>query len=389
LAQLRGGLIKGKRPALQEQPECVRFAVASCHFPSDIFDRMPAEEKAPHGPADASLLALGGLMDTDGSPSLLLLAGDQVYVDATAGLFDPKIRDDRFRIPYENRGASRGAQAAFQRLNVPVEMMIDDHEIHDNWAPNDPDADDICPGKKNYWLYERARPGAQFEDPISYAFEHWGLEFFMGDARTERDGRNVLNWRTARIMGKPQWRCLRAWLIAEQRKNLAKFVLTPSALLPRRLEVARDPSCALHSDAWDGYPFSQHALLRFACDHQLKGLVFLSGDEHISSFTEAKITKMGSNMACTIYSVHSSALYAPYPFANGTAEDYESCERFYFPDPRRGPYECSVKTEFAPGDGFALVETDRHVRGCELRVEFRSADGAKPEGPFFRNLGLN
>ena len=66
-------------------------------------------------------------------------------------------------------------------------------------------------------------------------------------------------------------------------------MLTPSALLPRHLAAAQDPACALHSDSWEGYPYSQHELLKFACDNEVEALVFLSGDEHISSFTRAKV----------------------------------------------------------------------------------------------------
>jgi phosphodiesterase/alkaline phosphatase D-like protein len=100
---------------------------------------MPGGEHATRGPADASLLALGDLLNKPDAPTLLLLAGDQIYADATAGLFDPKVLDERYRIPQERRGESRGAKAVMQRLDLDVHMMIDDHEIKDNWAPNDPD----------------------------------------------------------------------------------------------------------------------------------------------------------------------------------------------------------------------------------------------------------
>ena len=82
------------------------FSLASCQYPADMFERMPDGSNQPdgpfatRGPADASLLALGKLVDpTDiasqrapaDPPTLLLLVGDQVYTDATAGLFDPKV----------------------------------------------------------------------------------------------------------------------------------------------------------------------------------------------------------------------------------------------------------------------------------------------------------
>jgi hypothetical protein len=119
-------------------PRGITFAHASCHFPSDFLDHMPDEEGAEVGPADASLLRLAEILDTEEAPTLLLLAGDQIYVDATAGLFDPKTKDDLFRAPYERRGQSRGVLATMQRLNLRVETMLDDHEIRNNWEPDDP-----------------------------------------------------------------------------------------------------------------------------------------------------------------------------------------------------------------------------------------------------------
>jgi len=32
-------------------------------------------------------------------PRFALFVGDQVYVDATAGLYDPTAKDDRYRLP--------------------------------------------------------------------------------------------------------------------------------------------------------------------------------------------------------------------------------------------------------------------------------------------------
>jgi hypothetical protein len=385
-ASLRGGVIAGKLPDAsgeRENPDCVTFALASCQFPSDILDRMPAGEDARPGPADASLLALAGLMDTQEAPSLLLLAGDQVYVDATKGLFDPKVTTDKFRIPYEIRDQSRGAKAAFQRLDMRVEMMIDDHEIHDNWAPNDPGetpetaSTDIRQGRKNYWLYQRGQRNVPPTQPIWFALLHSGLQFFLADTRTKREPRTALIWRTAKIMDDGQWQALEAWLTAPACKDSPKFVLSPSALLPRRLEIARDPECALHSDAWDGYPFSQHKLLQLICDHGPKHLVFLSGDEHISSYTEAVVRKLGTNVSCTFHSIHSSPLYAPYPFGNGAEPDYDCNETFCFPDPKAGPYECHVTSQFAPGDGFAVITACRSSDVWKFRAEFHSAKGMK------------
>ncbi|MBZ9896857.1 alkaline phosphatase D family protein [Mesorhizobium sp. BR1-1-6] len=406
LDDLRGGLIVG-RPGRSHRSHRhksdaravsnLSFALASCQYPSDFLDHMPDGQHATRGPADASLLALGDLLGKPGAPTLLLLAGDQVYIDATAGLFDPKVVNDRFRIPYERRGQSRGVKAVMQRLDMAVEMMLDDHEIRDNWA-KDPDPamrkNDIVikPGKLAYFRYERGKtevlekrlPAHIWRDDLT----HNGMPFFLCDTRTERQGRTVSNWCEARIMGSTQFAKLCEWLTKPEHTEMPKFVLTSSAVLPRRREVAEAPTCALRSDAWDGYPFSLHKLLRFVCNKEIKGLVFLSGDEHVSSLVTARVTNSKTGKQSILHCIHSSALYAPYPFANGTADNFQANETFCFPDPdpEQGPYCCEVQTSFAPGDGFALVTTCRRRSHWRLDVKFHDSGGLKENGTFTRDL---
>lgn len=385
------------------------FALASCQYPADMLERMPDATSQPDGmnatpsPADASLLALGRLFDPSDKagaapgrsdpPSMLLLVGDQVYTDATAGLFDPKASDDQYRIPYETRDGSRGWGKVLRRLNGSIYCLPDDHEIIDNWEPGG--TVDPKPGIDAYLNYQR--PYTPTLPVWSDKPVHGGLPFFLGDTRTERDGRTVQklstqcdgrtvqNWRTARIMKKAQYDALCAWMVAPAKAKLPKFFAAPSALLPRRLVVARDPACALHSDAWDGYPCSLHALLAYACDNEVKGLVFLSGDEHISDLVRARVSDLHTGKQCTLHSVHSSALYAPYPFANAIPEDFARSETFRFPDPpdaMAGRYCCEVETMFAPpGDGFAVLKAQPSNGGWQLEVIFHGADGPKDSQP--------
>ncbi|VIO73308.1 Cholesterol oxidase [Bradyrhizobium ivorense] len=385
---LRGGLLRGA--ITDESPQGnVTFAVASCLYPSDILNHMPAAEQIPRGPADASLLALSDMLGKSDSPSLLLLAGDQIYVDATAGLFDPKVLDERFRIPHERRGESRGAKAVMQRLDLEVQMMLDDHEIKDNWAPNDPDIEAtrtgrtaLQRGRSAYFLYERGTPKPQ--NHIWHKLHHRGLPFFLADARTERDARTAAEWRQQRIMGPRQFGKLCSWMIAPKHEDLPKFVMTASALLPRRL-IMKQPLNALRSDAWDGYPRSLYSLLRFICDYEVEGLVFLSGDEHISSLVVASVTCLDTGKKCVFHSIHSSSLFAPYTFANGVPDDFIADDCFEFSSQssngRMQRYRCEAKVQFFPGDGFAVLTATQHgTANWTLRTRFYDAAGLKPDG---------
>ena len=407
---LRGGLIRGTQKQAsysqvlgdrKQEAIPLTFALASCQYPSDFLDRMPEGEHATWGPADASLLALGRLMDqADNRPTLLLLAGDQVYVDATAGLFDPRVQDDRFRIPYEHRGESRGTQAAMQRLDLTVETILDDHEIRDNWAMPDPKSgkstdEDLDEGLRAYFKYQRGLTSTPRNKVWRNDITHNGIPFFLCDTRTQRQGRTVSNWNTARIMRNDQFKALCTWM--KENRTSPKFVLTSSAILPRRLEVAKDAVCALHSDAWDGYPQSLHKLLAFICDQDIQGLVFLSGDEHVSGLVTACVTKKSPSAkgerSCTFYCIHSSALYAPYPFANGRPENFQANEEFKFGSRNikerawTGPYSCKVQTVFAPGDGFAVVTARDKGGAWHMNVTFHDANGVKEYDGRVRILG--
>jgi cholesterol oxidase len=381
ISDLRGGLIRGSPPVPPEDlapHERVTFALGSCLYPNDILNHMPAEDDATWGLADASLLKLGQRLGEIDPPTLLLLAGDQIYADATAGLFDPKLEDSLYRMSQERRGESRGAKAVLQRLDMNVEMMLDDHEIRDNWAPNDPGTTEaLRRGKAEYWLYERASPEAL--PVLWHKVIHKGLPFFLADARTQREARTATDWRNKAIMQPDQFRKLCKWLAVARFAASPKFVMTASALLPRRLTVGQRPASALASDAWEGYPLSLFSLLRFVCDNQIKGLVFLSGDEHVSSVTKAHVTCLDTGTECTLDSIHSSGLFAPYPFANGSPDDFIANDRFEF---KVGPrdYRCEVETKFFPGDGFVLATAQKTRPGWSLDVKFYNSGGLKPDG---------
>ena len=371
-------------PALDatDTPGTLVFALASCQYPADMTDGAGG---GPEPPASASLLRLSKLLTPAApeAPSLLVLAGDQVYVDATAGLFDARATTDRLRLPYQNLMGSPGAQAVFGLL--PIAMVIDDHEIIDNWEPGVPIPAPTTKGQAMdaYRRFQRmAGPRLRDEQALWCEFTYSGVPFFLGDTRTERHTpdetpRGVANWREARIMRPPQWDALVAFL----RRNAERvaFVITPSMLLPRDLGVGPEPSLALEADDWDGYPASRDALLALLCELDAQRVVFLSGDAHTSCVAEATVTR-GAREA-RLWSVHSSGLYCPYPFANGAEDDYAVEEIFDFPEgaPNSEQYHCVIrKRTWAPGDGFATLNLKRHDDGYTLDVCFKRAGGDVP-----------
>ena len=375
----------------QGSAEGFRFALASCQYPGGLIDRsLGIDVPGPYsvGVSDRSWFRLAQL-PAEETPGLLIVAGDQVYVDATAGMFDPKTLDDGMRGAYRSLRANRGYTAMFNRAIERV-AMIDDHEIEDNFEPLPRvKMEDSCPpgstlfqGACSYIDEIRRQEnlgclkGAYKLSPqtcFAFAFERGGHRFMMADTRTEREGRSATNVHAARIMGAAQFRELLKFI--DDADPAPAFVTTPSILLPRLLAVARQPSAALLSDSWDGYPASLHALLAHLYMQGRGNIVFLSGDAHISC--AARITLWNDQPGnaddgtkrVVVHSIHGSALYAPFPFANAIEEDYACAETFAFDTGGSSgappTLACRVETYFprahgrAVGDGFVLLATRR------------------------------
>jgi cholesterol oxidase len=365
-AALEPGLLTFRAPNTSARVARLRFAVASCQYPAGLLDREPAF---------AAFGRLAALLDAEGAgaPSFLLLLGDQIYSDATAGLFDPSALDDRYVRPYEKLFANANVKSVMRRL--PTYMMLDDHEIVDNWEPL-PDARRADPamvaGRTGYLRFQRtnalvpALDAAAEPDQLDTATTFDGFPFFIADTRTERMARSARSAATAAIMSPRQFDKLLGWLLDQHRSDpdRPKFIASPSILAPRRMRAAHGDVAAhcLRSDAWDGYPASMQRLLAHIARHGIRNVVFLSGDEHLSCTATVLVTPPGGAAPVSILSIHSSALYAPYPFANSVPEDLaDSGDRFDFPDPEdstAGRFHCTVDVAYHGGDGFAVVTAE-------------------------------
>ncbi|MES2019588.1 MAG: alkaline phosphatase D family protein [Pseudomonadota bacterium] len=378
---LAPGLLGFAPPGSAAHPPELCFALASCQYPAGLLDQKPAF---------ASFERLAARLDKDDgtAPAFLLLLGDQIYSDASAGLFDPSTMDDRYVRPYEKLFSNQHVKSVMRRL--PTYMMLDDHEIADNWEPlaharrADPN---LTAGRAAYLRFQRTNAlvpslgTAQAPDCLESALMLEGFAFFIADTRSEREARSAATTGTASIMSERQFGALLHWLLAQHQDDpdRPKFIASPSILAPRRLRAIHgdvDAHC-LRSDAWDGYPASMRRLLAHIAGHGMRNVVFLSGDEHISCVATLLVAPPGGAPAVAIRSIHSSALYAPYPFANSVPEDLaDSGDAFSFADPAAvfaGQFGCSVTVEYAGGDGFALVTAALHEGRWRLGSTFDRA----------------
>lgn len=379
------------------------FAFGSCQYVTGLLD-------ADVGQASLQQLAL--LTHAGEQPvRLALFLGDQTYADATAGLIDPTRRDELFDQPNAKAMRARGMRAVLRR--VPAFMLLDDHEIKDNWEPLPPHVarrrreDDrrnrqlLKYGARAWSKYQRMRPLHKDHKGIGVGdlpFMAGGLAFRFADTRTGRMARGAKVPEAKRqLMNDQQWKDLKAWLLGQHLVNAdgttngaaqarhqaqLKFIATPSILLPRRRVTAGDAgqpghaggaaARAAYSDAWDGFPVSMAELFAFIVEHQLKNVVFLSGDEHHGMVTRAVLSQRGSDKPpVKIVSIHSSGFYAPFPFANGRPDDLVQHDNFSV-----GDVQVCACTRFAPaGDGFARVTVRAVDPEAALDVDWMKAGG--------------
>ena len=342
--------------------DSVTFALGSCQYPPGILDNVPAYR---------SYARLSRRFSGLARPSFLVLAGDQIYSDASAGLFDPTALDDRYKRPYEKLFANKYVRTVLRRM--PAYMILDDHEISDDWEllPDLASRQARDAGIAGYCKYQRA-----LQEPpgrLWYEFTAQGLPFFMCDTRTGRQPRSLKRIAEAHIMHEEQMSELIAWL--GRPHEGPRFIVSPSVIGLRRRALANataDDPARLHCDGWEGYPASLYRLLGAVFTLGDDKLVFLSGDEHISC--DLELTLSSGDKTVTVRSIHSSPLYAPYPFANAREDDFmPSGDSFSFQYAADGQAAitvvCKTVVRFAPGSGFALIGVAPGP-GYEVSVEF-------------------
>jgi choline dehydrogenase-like flavoprotein/pimeloyl-ACP methyl ester carboxylesterase len=381
-------ILPSRRP---EKASTLCFAVASCQYPAGPLD--PAL-------ASASYKRLGESLQAGGrAPRFLVLVGDQIYADATAGVFDPSQLDDRYELSYEAWLQAPSIRDVLRRL--PMLAGLDDHEIDNNWEPS------LLPegrsekrrvmGLKAYFRVQRAAgpplPPPNFNGvvPAWFSTNLDGFDFFFVDARSEREKRTIANHLSAQMVCEEQISALEGWL-DRTNSDLPRFVNSGSILLPRRKLTAFGKAGAVNSDAWDGYPATFKRLLAYIANRRLRNLVFLSGDEHHSCIATARLLALpekgreGEELT-TVQSIHSSALNAPFTFANGEAADLAGSDWFSFRNPEQSqafPWPkigVEVRTQFVGlrGDGFAMLDCRRARSEAKWEIEcsFSRPDGTE------------
>ena len=405
---------------MSAQPDTVlRLALAACPYPGGVADRTPRPNSNTRpelefvfstrpGPADAVRRRLLEWSRACSVPALQVWTGDSIYIDATAGLFDPALA---------STGGGPGARAQARALPealvrayaaahgnlfaAPATRLraIDDHEIVDNWEPSldaqrrKADYQRMNAGRRAFITALRngrlgAPAAADAPVPLWQQRIEQGLRLFVCDTRTERRARDPAAPGAATIMSATQFAALLDWLRPTDDERGSeqgdgqddglrrRVIVSPALLLPRRLTTTEQPAAAWRSDAWDGYPASLHALLGALAEQPGLRVLCLSGDEHMPCALRATLQRADqSKPAVELLSVHTGAVYAPYPFANSRPQDFSDEPDFGF-EAGGTRYVCRldpVRFIDAPGDGFVGIDFDARLE--PLRIAWHRADG--------------
>jgi cholesterol oxidase len=363
-------------PPSEPDPAGTRFALLSCQYPAGFLDGPPASVS--YGRLLERLTASAGAR-----PRFVVLTGDQVYVDPTAGLYDPNAQDDRYHRPYEVWLRQRSVRGTLRR--VPSFMLLDDHEIDDNWEPLAQPDEKLNAGKRASGLasYEKYQRGRE-KTPTAFEFKFDGFPFFMLDTRGGRMLRKSGGVANAHLFSPLPTETLDQldhWLTSLPAGP--KFIVTPAMLLPRHRRALQhappgaldtnNPS-ALHSDGWDGYPETLRRVLVLIAAKGVRDLVFLSGDEHRGCVAKIELRDKNGTLLTRVHSIHTTAAYAPFPFASSLAEDFVANETFTFRDGAT-TYQCAVEAALPPPRDGATLLRPWLATGNVWRLDYEYADG--------------
>lgn len=217
-------------------------------------------------------------------PSLMMHAGNQIFVDVPAGN-DP-IRADQYINKYLDTWSGHSAGEFFGR--VANYMILNDHELFYKYA-NDVEYDFrpasyyLREGYPSYQMFQHSHnPHTYGADKHYYHFMHGNNAFFVMDTRLERY-HFVQPEHGRQMISAEQMEHLKAWLLENRNRN--KFIVTAVPFISVKETE--------YSEYWSAEPYidQKETLIRFIAQHNLKKIVFLTGQGNAALHSEMKIRR--------------------------------------------------------------------------------------------------
>lgn len=232
---------------------------------------------------------------------MLLMCGDQIYADrfGVGGVNNLDKFYERYRTAFSTK------HVAELMSRVPTYMMLDDHEIENDWPAHASASDglDKFPNAVHaYMAYQgshspllHATQWRLLGTPghLWYQFVDGCCSFFVADTRTER----TLPEEPPELVGRRQLDALLDWLREEW--DGVKILVTSVPFYEH-----------LGDDKWSGFVDQRDEILKTVHDAGVRRLLVISGDVHASMASELSVR---GDRTSRIVSVVSSALFWPYP----------------------------------------------------------------------------
>jgi choline dehydrogenase-like flavoprotein len=349
-------------PAHRHTPQPLRFLAAACRYPGVV--------EAERARADLSLWKAAELAP---GARFMALLGDQIYADARAGLFDGASEVERLVPRYRGAFGSPAFRAVAGQL--PLAMVLDDHEIEDNWSRDHlqlpAGALRLRNALRSYHAFQRAHGSAIPSNGTGDAYlEQDGIRFLFVDSRTGRQRRGE-----RRILQDVQWAHLEEALAQAVRHDPGKPVVicTGSVVAPGVREGDAEPP-PRDVDTWQLAPQDRARLLALLVRHRVERAVLLSSDYHCSTLATLALPQ-----GVTARAITTPPLHAPLPFANLRPREALLRERIALP----GLGEAQVRLDWAgEGDGVLDLALEPDADGgWGLRAGFwlRRMEGPLPD----------
>ncbi|CAA0112350.1 Alkaline phosphatase D [BD1-7 clade bacterium] len=223
--------------------------------------------------------AAGSCASNELIPFTLERAGLREDLDAFLFLGDTSYNDGSETVAeYRKRWSKNLKKKGFRRVRArnAVMMTWDDHEITNNWDPENIDPAVLANGTHTYFEHNPLRRLPSNPNQL-WRKHSWGrtVDVFVLDSRSER----LPSTRTtdqAQYIGPEQM----AWLKTELASSSATF-----KLIMNSVPISKFPG--IHAlgepDKWPGYPAQRNEILNFIEGNDIPGVVWLGGDVHFAA----------------------------------------------------------------------------------------------------------
>ncbi|VVN79492.1 alkaline phosphatase D family protein [Pseudomonas fluorescens] len=298
---------------------------------------------------------------SDPPVSAMLMIGDQVYLDDLNAIAPDRELNQmlvKYRIAFSQPNISQ------LMSTIPTYMILDDHEIEDNWPTKRKRDDDYMYNNAMlaYELYQASHSPTHplldngqinpASDRYWYQFCEGDIEWFVIDCRTRR----TLAANDRRMIDQAQEQALCEWLINSTAR--VKFVVTSVMLYP---DLIKDGD-----DGWKGFSEQRLRLLETIRKHRLRNVFIVSGDVHgslVSRMTHSEDPEF------EIHTLVSS------PLSNSKMLPYAKVSSFILDQPlaktESGEYRHELAGEVISQDNFAHLVIDTE----KIRISYHGRTG--------------